>query len=223
LNDSIPIVRQFGELVKRAEGRTIEGIQEGRIEEEDSVTDRFLNEMEHVFEEQGQRGGIQFRARKLQGRGKDSPEKLYGADLCGVLNIDVPNLQQSKGFLSQAKMEGRGISARVGFPTRVAFPSSDQHLSEQVGKMLDITPDSFVIVYSDSGFVVVPASSVQGLKHTDNLYGKPVKLFFQEFLMCFIGDPHLNGWSNAKLEELRERTSYRRAMVIDVKKSDMAR
>jgi hypothetical protein len=32
------IVRQFGELVKRAEGRTIEGIQEGRIEEEDSVT-----------------------------------------------------------------------------------------------------------------------------------------------------------------------------------------
>ena len=54
--------------------------------------------------------------------------------------------------------------------------------------MLSITPDSFVVVYSKRGFVVVPASSIQGLKTRDEIYGKPIDRFFKEFLMCFIGD-----------------------------------
>lgn len=54
--------------------------------------------------------------------------------------------------------------------------------------MLDITSDSFVIVYGRNEFVVVPALSVRGLTASGDLYGKPISNFFKEFLMCFIGD-----------------------------------
>ena len=46
------IVRRFGELISEAEREIIEGIKDGRIETESSITDRFLNEIENVFPEE---------------------------------------------------------------------------------------------------------------------------------------------------------------------------
>lgn len=82
--------------------------------------------------------------------------------------------------------------------------------------MLDITPDSFVFVYSTKGFFVVPASSIKELKANGELYGKPVSRFFKEYLMCFIGDHRLQALDNQNLESLREMTNARTAIMFQI-------
>jgi len=80
------IVRNFGKLISEAERRIIEGIKDGRMETEPSITDRFLNELERIFEQQGEKENIVFRARTLRDRGPHAPEHRFGADFCGVLD-----------------------------------------------------------------------------------------------------------------------------------------
>jgi hypothetical protein len=92
-------------------------------------------------------------------------------------------------------------------------------LKDQTDEMLKITPDSFVIVYSRNGFVVVPASSISGLSKSAQLYSKPVDRFFKEFLMCFIGDPGLKAWDDKTLENLRMEYRARRAIMLYVRES----
>ena len=48
-NDYSGIVKRFGELIRKAEEQTIEGIEEGRIQTETSATDRFLEAVENAF------------------------------------------------------------------------------------------------------------------------------------------------------------------------------
>ena len=151
--------------------------------------------------------GNEFRARTLRDRGPNAPEKLFGADFCGVLNVRFHGFQQSKGFLCQAKMADSWVRVQTGFrsPTRVTFsPTSEfARLQDQVDMMLNVTPDSFVIVYAIDRFVVVPASSVQGLKIKDQLYGKDVVAYFKEYLMCFIGDPRIRAHDDKTLDSIR--------------------
>jgi hypothetical protein len=215
------IVRDFGKLISEAERRIIEGIKDGRIETETSITDRFLNEIERTFDEYREReNDVRFRARTLRDRGRNAPEYEFGADFCGVLDIHFRFFRQSKGFLSQAKREGYGISIQRGFfgATTVGFSKNNefQRLNKQVEKMLSITPDSFVIVYDIKGFVVVPASSIKGLNGNSRLYGKTVDRFFKEFLMCFIGDPRLKAYDDKSLERMKEETNARTAIIFQL-------
>jgi len=215
------IVRDFGELISEAERRIIEEIQHGEIETETSITDRFLERVKVIFDEYGGReDGIRFHVKTLRDRGRNAPEHKFGADFCGVLDIHFRNFQQSKGFLSQAKREGYGISTQREFfgaiTVRFSKNNAFQRLNEQVGKMLSITPDSFVVVYDIKGFVVVPASSIKGLNGNGRLYGKPVDRFFKEVLMCFIGDPRLKAYDDSSLERMREETNARTAIMFQI-------
>ena len=86
--------------------------------------------------------------------------------------------------------------------------------------MLNITPDSFVIVYSTKKFMVVPASTIKGLKYNDTyiynsakLYGKPVDQFFKEFITCFIGDLKLKAYDDKTLIKLMESTRTRSVIL----------
>lgn len=214
------IIRDFGKLISEAEKRIIEAIEDGRIETEPSATDRFLSELEKVFEQHGKKEGVIFRARTLRDRGRNAPERRFGADFCGVLDIRFRNFEQSKGFLSQAKREGHGISIQKGFygSTTASFsPNKEfQRLNKQIDEMLSITPDSFVIVYSPKGFVVIPASSIKGLKTKGRLYAKPIDRFFKEYLMCFIGDHRLKAWDDQSLESLRRETNARTTIMFQI-------
>ncbi len=208
--------------MQRAEDNIIQGIKDERIETEPSVTDRFLREIELIFEEHGERENIRFRARTLRDRGPNAPEREFGADFCGVLDVNLPEFDQTKGFLSQAKWERNGIEVnrgRWGF-AGVTFNQNQefQRLKEQANNMLSVTPDSFVIVYSKDGFVVVPASGVQGLNQKAQIYGKPVDRFFKEFLMCFIGDPRLTAHDDGTLRRLRDKTESRSAILFEIKR-----
>lgn len=218
------VVKKFGELISEAEERVIEGIKEGRIETETSMTDRFLEAIEDVFRGHGEHEGISFKARTLRDRGKGAAEKIFGADFCGVLDINLKGFEQRKGFLSQAKREGYGITARrtrYGV-TAVHFDQNEEfrRLHGQINDMLSITPDSFVFVYSQVGFLVVPASSVEGLRTGAELYAKRVDRFFKEYLMCFIGDHRLKAWDDNSLRSLQEKTNSRTAIMFRIQETE---
>jgi len=214
------IVNHFGKLVSKAERLIIEGIEDGEIETEPSITDRFLGALKIIFDEHGQKGNFTFKARVLRPMGHNAPERRFGADFCGILEIQFEDFRQTKGFLSQAKREGRGISVQKGFGgmTIAGLPYGEERvmLNEHIGKMLSITPDSFITVYSPKGFVVVPASSIKGLNKSGKLYAKPVDRFFKEYLMCFIGDPKLKAHDDESLERLRRETNARTAIMFQI-------
>jgi hypothetical protein len=103
------------------------------------------------------------------------PRSQSGADLLGVLEVDLPGIAFRKGFLAQAKRDkvGRGMV----------------RLREQCEQMLNITPDSFVLVYDKNGVEVLPAllfaDGSLGLHHAE-----PWRLgrVFAAHFGSFIGD-----------------------------------
>ena len=142
---------------------------------------------------------INWTARSLRtGSGVAAEEKRHGADLMGVLDIDIPYYCVKKGFLVQAKRAEPGRKLRKKDWGR---------LHSQCEKMLLRTPDSFVWVYSKSaGIRIFPAAPVLSLSSRDifELYSRSVSSFFEYHIECFIGDQRLNSTKIETLEALAE-------------------
>jgi len=221
------IIVRFGQLVAEAENSIIDSITNRQISDEPSITNRFLQAVEMTVNQSGDIQGVQFRARTLTSLGPNAEEKEVGADFIGVLDIQLPGFIASKGFLCQAKREGKDINvdytprrrdAKVGFNGA----SELQRLKLQTSKMLNISPDSYVIVYADSGFVLVPALSVDGIRYINDgnyVYGKNTRLFSQEFLMCFIGDRRLGAYDDSTLTALAKETRSRYGIIFQLRKA----
>lgn len=145
------------------------------------------------------RGRINWTARSLRtGAGVAAEEKRHGADLMGVLDIDIPDFRVIKGFLSQAK--------RAEPRSKLRNQDWDR-LQSQCEKMLLRTPDSFVWVYSKSaGIRIFPAEAVLALKSRDifELYSRSVARFFEYHIECFVGDRRLNSTDIKALDALAE-------------------
>ncbi len=145
---------------------------------------------------------IVWKARSLRtSSGRAAEEKRHGADLMGVLDIDLPNYRTTKGFLAQAKLA----------EPRRKFPSGEwERLQVQCEKMLSRTPDSFVWVYSKKrGIRIFSAASVVELtsKNIFDLYDRSVSSFFELHLECFIGDRRLNSTDIDTLDALDEQSA----------------
>lgn len=140
---------------------------------------------------------INWTARSLRtGSGIAAEEKRHGADLMGIVDIDIPQFRVVKGFLAQAK---RAEPGRV-------FKDWDR-LQAQCETMLLRTPDSFVWVYSKAkGIRIFPAVAVSTLKSKDifDLYSRSVSSFFESHIECFIGDGRLNSTKIETLDVLAE-------------------
>lgn len=215
----IGIVRRFGELVKEAERITIADIVQNKVPTEPDVTNRYLANLQNVINKYGIAKGFRFDAATLQDRGRGSTESEFGADFVGVLNAKLAGFQLKKGFLCQAKKEGDFVKVQNQvFKTTVTFDYDQefQRLKGQTSRMLQVTSDSYVIVYSSKGFVVVPASSVNALSMSASLYAKPASNFFKEFLLCFVGDPKLSAWDYKSLENLRTEYKARKAIMFSI-------
>jgi hypothetical protein len=168
----------------------------GRVAEEPQITDRILGAIEDRLQTT-QFPGVQWRAKTLRtGRGSAAEEKRHGADLLGVLDIELPKFQAKKGFLAQAKLAEPGN----------AFSKSEwARLSAQCKTMLARTPDAFVFAYSQSqGLRIIPATAVVGYtgRNLFDLYNRAVAPFFESFIECFIGDPRLDSPDIATLDEI---------------------
>lgn len=68
--------------------------------------------------------------------------------------------------------------------------SAWEGLKEQCNKMLDLSPDSYVFLYSRKSISVVPAVSVVGADKwiPHDLSSRSITRFYEEHFQCFIGD-----------------------------------
>jgi hypothetical protein len=214
-------VTQFGKIIEDVERTIIESIEHRRIEEEHSITDRFLQEVETKFNEYYEQGDFLFSARTLPSHGRNAAEHEFGADFCGLLDVQLPKFTQSKGFLCQAKREGNGVSVSRGPRglNTIIFTNSTllASLRNQVKKMLDITPASFVIIYSTQGFLMLPGIDITTLNTSTPIYTMPIKHFFKDFIMCFIGDIRLNAYDDETFRRLIEESHSRTGIMFQIK------
>jgi hypothetical protein len=197
------IIRESARRLTEAIDHTVAAFAEGQVEQEPAFTDRMLGGIEEAMREFHVKG-IHWRAKTLTDRGPHAQEKKYGADFMGVLNVDLPDFKVEKGFLAQAKIDG---------------PRFDLHsLHSQCERMLRLSPDSFVFLYSKDGVTVIPAVSVIGTReHPSGLYSRSATRFFEEHFESFIGDRKISAPSEDVLEELRERYEARSLMYLQAK------
>lgn len=197
-------VRAIAREIADAADGALDSYRDGDAAEEPQVTDRILGAIVERFRSIRSRpigaiGGVGWKARSLRtGRGSAAEEKRHGADLMGVLDIDLPGYRAKKGFLAQAKR------AEPGKP----FSNGEwQRLVEQCNVMLQRTPDSFVFIYSvERGIRMFPANATVGLVSNNifDLYDRGVSGFFESHIECFIGDPRLNSTDIKTLDTLAE-------------------
>ena len=132
------------------------------------------------------------------GRGSAGEEKRYGADMMGVLDVDVPGYRSKKGFLAQAKMSE---------PSHRFRTKDWEKLRQQCKNMLACTPDSFVLIFSRrEGIRMVSAQAVLGLESRQlfDLYNRSLSTFFENHIICHIGDHRLDKTDIEQLETLRD-------------------
>ncbi len=188
------IVRDAASVVEAAANRALEALRDGRVEQEPQFTDRLLGRVEESMEGYEHKG-VSWRAKTLTDRGRNSQEKSYGADFFGVVNIKLPGLSISKGFLAQAKLIGPGE----------AMGTRDyERMQGQCEDMLRLSPDSFVFLYAESGIRIVPAITIASCDRINphELYTRSVGRFFEEHFSCFIGDRSISTLNIEVLEQI---------------------
>jgi len=196
-------IREAARQIGAATDSTVRALREGRIEHEPAMTDRMLGAIEERLRDfQGH--GIRWAAKTLTDRGRNSQESRYGADFLVVLNIELPDFSLSKGFLAQSKLIRHGRVHGI------------QGLRRQCEQMLNLSPDSFVFLYSGKGVRVVPAISV--VATTENpieLYSRSSQTFFEQHLECFVGDRAISSPTPTVLEKLQRRYEARSALWLE--------
>lgn len=179
-------VTAVADAISEAADGAFDAYVEGRVTEEPKITERISYAIEERLKNLNV-NGVDWRAYPLRtSSGMAAEEKRHGADLMGVLDINLLDYRAKKGFLVQAKRAE---------PGRSFWQREWNLLIDQCEKMIARTPDSFVFVYSLSeGIKVFPANAVLGSKSKDifDLHNHGIWQFFMDHLKCFIGDPRLN-------------------------------
>lgn len=143
---------------------------------------------------------IRWEAKTLRsGSGAAAEEKRFGADILGVLSVDVPEYKTDKGFLAQAKR------AEPGQPFA---PVEWNRLVGQCRAMLSVTRDAYVMVYSkEAGVRFFAAQAVVSFGGRDlfELYDLGTRTFFERHIQSYIGDTHLDQPDIAVLKQIQER------------------
>lgn len=136
----------------------------------------------------------------------EEPES--GADILMVLDIQSPDYAVQKGVLIQAKRLDVGKS----LPSAIA---SD--LRAQCTDMLNLTAASFVFLYAPSRVTILSATIVENSKRNDlhALEQYVPKIFFIDFLKCWIGDPRLNAIDRETLAVMRSLSQARNALLLN--------
>lgn len=197
------LVKKIGVIEKK----TLNALQEGRIEQEPALTDRLLGVMEYVLNDETL-SGVRWTVKTLTDRGQGSQESEFGADFLAAFELSLDGYQVAKGFLAQSKLVE---------PSQAFSSSEFNRMKAQCKKMLSYSPASFVFLYSkQSGIVVVPAIEVLAARacNPHELITKPITKFYQDHFECFVGDREIRNATPQSLEELRERYNARRLILL---------
>lgn len=203
------IIRDSAAHLANAANKTVKSLIDKRIEQEPAFTDRMLGRIEESMSKYEIKG-IQWTAKTLTDRGKGAQEKIYGADFIGVLDIHLTDYKVKKGFLAQSKLIE---------PDGYESPKEFSRMQEQCEKMLSLTPDSFVFLYSTYGISIVPAISILSAKQCNphELYSRSISRFYEEHFQSFIGDRRLKSSSINVLEEIRQEFGARAVLGLSAK------
>ena len=206
------IVRDAAKVVERAAIGAVDALNEGRIEQEPQFTDRMRGRIEQAMEGYAEKG-VSWRAKTLTDRGAKSQESLYGADFFGVVSIELPGLFVNKGFLAQAKLIRPGKKMK---------PTEYERMKEQCDKMLQLSPDSFIFLYSNKEIRIVPAITILSCEpiNPHDLYSRSIANFFENHFSCFIGDRKINCPSIEFLEAMADEYTTRNGLALFARYSD---
>ena len=189
------IIRDSAQRAANAANHVRASFADGQVQQEPPFTDRMLGRIDEAMDGYVVKG-VRWKSMTLTDRGPRSQESIYGADFMGVLEIELPEFSVKKGFLAQAKL----IEPGAYFPKKAFLEMTDQ-----CKKMLRISPDSFVFLYSVNGVTVVPAISIVSLTRPTNpneIYSRSIARFFEEHFECFIGDGRLSKAHISTVKEL---------------------
>jgi len=201
------ILRSISALATQAAKQTLDDLHDGWVEQEAPFTERLIANLQNQLDGKTVKG-IRWKAKSLTDRGIRAQEATFGADFLGVLTLDLLEFRVTKGFFAQAK-----LIRRQGDMVR---SSEFKRLKKQCEKMLNVTPDSFVFLYSKRGIRIVPACSVMGTssKELKRLTDRTIGRFFAEYVECFIGDPKLNAPSLDRFYALAEQHGVRQGLYL---------
>lgn len=174
------------EHIVAATKSTVQDFDDKIIADEEPMTDRLFGVISAALNGK-EIGGLVWKARTLRtGRGIAAEEKRHGADVLGVLSIDLPEYKTTKGFLLQAKVMEPGKPASAGEWKR---------FQAQCETMRARTCDAFAVIYSrKAGIRFIPAAAILEMDReaifamgNRSLFG-----FFKDHVKCEIGDRRLN-------------------------------
>lgn len=224
-------MRRIMTAVESAEHVATRGLDEGRIETEPTLTDRFLGALEEAFGNGIEADGYFMRVRTLRDRGPNAPEREFGADIVSVLRVALPEYEISKGFLAQAKMANKeGITFKsnykkfpdIFFKQATRALETPNSLYMQCRQMLAISPDSYLFVYSNIGIYVIPATTIVSIApdgEPHKIYMKTLRWFMEDFIRSFIGDWRLKAYDDKSLRELRDLNLSNSALMFELQES----
>jgi hypothetical protein len=200
------IIRESAQRASEAAERTTGSLIERTVEQEPAFTDRMLGRIEEAMEGYEIKG-VRWKAKTLTDRAPGAQEKTYGADFIGVLEISLIDYHVNKGFLAQSKLIE---------PNEHMTPDEVGRMKEQCEKMLNLSPDSYLFLYSTTGIRVVPALSVVSGDSNNpyDYYSRSVSAFFEAHFESFVGDRKIGAPRIEVLEKLRAENNARRLLYL---------
>ncbi len=176
-------MRAAAKVADKATARAIKKYSEGLVTDEDDLTGVLIGRLDAAFD--GQVGALTWSSSIVRHRrGVAAQEKRIGADMIIHVSLMTPLQNYSKAVLVQAKRH-----EPAGQMTR----NDQAELQKQCGKMLEISPASFVFNYAQRGMRCGSASKIKGSSNRD-LYDACNWTSYRFFLELFrspIGDPKL--------------------------------
>lgn len=164
----------------------IDDFRNGIIKHETGMTERLFGGIANALN--GRRiGNLTWKAYSLtSGRGRAAEETRHGADVLGVIDIDLHNYKTKKGFLLQAK---------IAEPHAPISNSEWKRFQEQCKLMLKRSYESYGVIYSrDKGIRFIPAATILEIS-PDQLFdvgSRSLFGFFKSHVKCQIGDRRLS-------------------------------
>jgi len=147
-------------------------------------------------------------------------EHETGADILGIVDIQVNSKRVTKIYLAQCKVGKVTNHEKNSWPQFECVSSND--ILAQAEAMLSLTSDSFFFIYTEKGIFSTPAFQIRLANKSKKIkssevYIKKIESFYSDFFKCFIGDEvsKLGIKDNLNIREIAE--DFVRVKKINVK------
>jgi hypothetical protein len=151
------------------------------------------------------------------------PDKAlpYLSTLPRLLQLEVAHAAERcrEEWAIETEIERWARKPKLDHGTLDALPDAQLcRLREQCRDMLNLTPASFVFVYANSGVTALSASAVESSEqrkiHELEQWPNSARVFFLDFLKCWVGDPRLAATNRESLAVLRALSDARNAVLF---------